>query len=31
MAAADEVRRGRKLISKSMAELEALADEGEPD
>jgi antitoxin YefM len=28
MAAADEVRRGRRLITKTMDELEALADEG---
>ena len=30
MAAADEVRRGRTLVSKTMEELEAMADEGEP-
>jgi len=30
MAAADEVRRGRALITKTMDELEALADEGAP-
>jgi len=29
-AAADEVRRGRTLVTKTMEELEALADEGEP-
>jgi len=29
MAAADEVRRGRSLIGKTMEELEATADEGE--
>jgi antitoxin YefM len=29
MAAADEVRRGRSLISKTMEELQAMADEGE--
>ena len=28
MAAADEVRRGRTLITKTMEELRALADEG---
>jgi antitoxin YefM len=28
MAAADEVRRGRRLITKTMDQLEALADEG---
>jgi antitoxin YefM len=30
MAAAEEVRHGRSLITKSMDELHALADEGEP-
>jgi antitoxin YefM len=30
VAAAEEVRRGRDLITKSMEELHALADEGEP-
>ena len=30
MAAADDVRRGRQLLSKNMAELEALADEDDP-
>src|SRR5260370_17148076 len=30
MAAADEVRRGRTLITKTMEELQALADEGDP-
>jgi antitoxin YefM len=30
MAAADDVRRGRQLLSKNMAELEALADEDYP-
>jgi antitoxin YefM len=30
MAAADEVRRGGTLITKTMAELRAMADEGEP-
>jgi antitoxin YefM len=30
MAAADEVRRGRQLLTKTMAELETLADEGQP-
>jgi antitoxin YefM len=29
MAAADEVRRGRSLITKTMEELQAMADEGE--
>ena len=30
MAAADEVRRGRTLVTKDMAELEAMAVDGEP-
>jgi antitoxin YefM len=30
MAAADDVRRGRQLLSKNMAELDALADEDDP-
>jgi antitoxin YefM len=30
MAAADDVRRGRQLLSKNMAELETLADEDDP-
>jgi hypothetical protein len=30
MAAADEVRRGRTLITKTMEELQVMADEGEP-
>jgi antitoxin YefM len=30
MAAADEVRRGRTLITKTMEELQVLADEGPP-
>lgn len=30
MAAADEVRRGRALITKTMEELQVMADEGEP-
>ncbi len=30
MAAADEVRRGRQLLTKTMAELETLADEDDP-
>ena len=30
MTAADEVRRGRELLTKSMEELEILADEDEP-
>lgn len=30
MAAAEEVRRGRRLITKTMDELQAMADEGEP-
>jgi antitoxin YefM len=30
MAAAEQVRRGRRLLTKSMEELEALADEGGP-
>lgn len=31
MTAAEEVRHGRSLLTKSMEELAALADEGEPD
>jgi PHD/YefM family antitoxin component YafN of YafNO toxin-antitoxin module len=31
MAAADEVRRGRTLITKTMEELHVMADEGAPD
>lgn len=31
MTAADEVRRGRTLITKTMKELQVMADEGEPD
>jgi antitoxin YefM len=30
MTAADEVRRGRTLVTKTMEELEAMADEDEP-
>jgi antitoxin YefM len=30
MAAADEVRRGRTLITKTMEELQGMADEGQP-
>jgi len=30
MAAADEVRRGRSLLTKTMEELETMADEDEP-
>jgi antitoxin YefM len=30
MTAADDVRRGRKLLTKTMEELEAMADEDEP-
>lgn len=30
MAAADEVRHGRSLLTKTMEELETMADEGEP-
>ena len=30
MAAADEVRHGRNLLTKTMEELETMADEGEP-
>jgi antitoxin YefM len=31
MAAADEVRRGRTRITKTMEELQVMADEGAPD
>jgi antitoxin YefM len=31
MTAADEVRRGRTLITKTIEELQVMADEGEPD
>jgi antitoxin YefM len=31
LSAADDVRQGRSLIAKSMEELRALADEGEPE
>jgi PHD/YefM family antitoxin component YafN of YafNO toxin-antitoxin module len=30
LSAAEEVRQGRSLITKSLDELQALADEGEP-
>jgi antitoxin YefM len=30
MAAADEVRRGRSLITKTLKELQVMADEGQP-